>query len=120
MAAAFVHLHTHSNFSFHDGACPLPALVTRAAELQMPSLALTDHQGLSGAIRFYRACRDAGIAPILGCEVVIEAAGMSGEEADLPPEARLTIPPSVGFGRAAGAGFHLTLLARDFEGYRNL
>lgn len=120
MSAAFVHLHTHSNFSFHDGACPLPALVARAAELEMPALALTDHQGLSGAIRFYRACRDAGIAPIIGCEVVVTAAGMSGEEADLPPEARLAIPPSVGFGRAAGTGFHLTLLVRDFEGYRNL
>ena len=120
MSAGFVHLHTHSNFSFHDGACPLGGLVARAAELDMPAIALTDHQGLSGAVRFYRACRDARIAPIIGCEVVVEAAGVLGDEADLPPEARLEIPASVGFGRAAAAGFHLTLIARDFEGYRNL
>lgn len=120
MSTAFVHLHTHSNFSFHDGACPLPALVERAAELEMPALALTDHQGLSGAIRFYRACRDAGIAPIIGCEIVVEAAGVLGEEADLPPESRLVLPARVGFGRASAFGFHLTVLARDFAGYRNL
>ncbi|TLM81524.1 MAG: PHP domain-containing protein, partial [Actinobacteria bacterium] len=120
MSAGFVHLHTHSNFSFMDGACPLSALVARAAELGMPALALTDHQGLSGAVRFYKACKDAGIAPIIGAEVVVEAAGVLGEEADLPPEARLALPASVGFGRAAGTGFHLTLLARDFDGYRNL
>jgi len=116
----FVHLHTHSNFSFHDGACPLDALVARAAELEMGALALTDHQGLSGAVRFYKACTAAGIAPIIGCEVVVQTAGIGGEEADLPPEARLVVPPAAGFGRAAGTGFHLTLLARDFEGYRNL
>ena len=81
MSAGFVHLHTHSNFSFMDGACPLPALVARAAELGMPALALTDHQGLSGAVRFYKACKDAGIAPIVGAEVVVEAAGVLGEEA---------------------------------------
>jgi error-prone DNA polymerase len=115
-----VHLHTHSNFSFMDGACPLPALVARAAELGMPALALTDHQGLSGAIRFYQACKAAGIAPIIGCEVVVETAGLIGVESDLPPEGRLALPASVGFGRASGSGFHLTLLARDFEGYRNL
>ncbi len=115
-----MHLHTHSHFSFMDGAAPLDGLVARAAELDMPALALTDHQGLSGVIRFYSACRAAGIAPIIGCEVVVEAAGITGEEADLPPEARLDMPARVGFGRASAPGFHLTLLARDFEGYRNL
>jgi len=120
MSSGFVHLHTHSNFSFMDGACPLEALVARAAELEMPALALTDHQGLSGAIRFYKACQKAGIVPIVGCEIAIESAGLLGEEADLPPEARLELPASIGFGRASAASFHLTLLARDFEGYRNL
>jgi DNA polymerase-3 subunit alpha len=103
-----------------DGACPLEAMVARAAELEMPALALTDHQGLSGAIRFYKACQKAGIAPIIGCEVVVETAGVVGEDADLPPEARLELPQSTGFGRASGTGFHLTVLARDLEGYRNL
>ncbi|HET6351170.1 MAG TPA: DNA polymerase III subunit alpha [Coriobacteriia bacterium] len=117
---SFVHLHTHSNFSFMDGACPLETLVARAAELDMPALALTDHQGLSGAIRFYQACKKAGIAPIIGAEIVVESAGVLGEEADLPPEARLLLPARTGFGRASAVGFHLTLLAQSFEGYRNL
>lgn len=120
MPGGFVHLHIHSNFSFMDGAAPLDAMVARAAELGMPALALTDHQGLSGSVRFYKACRAVGIVPIVGCEVVVEAAGLLGEEADLPPEARLSLPARVGFGRASAVGFHLTLLARDFEGYRNL
>ncbi|NTU70314.1 MAG: DNA polymerase III subunit alpha [Coriobacteriia bacterium] len=110
----------HSHFSFMDGAASLDGLVGRACELEMPALALTDHQGLSGAIRFYRRCRDAGIAPIIGCEVVVETAGVLGVEDDLPPEKRLVLPASVGFGRAAGVGYHLTLLCQDFSGYRNL
>ncbi len=120
MSGGFVHLHVHSGFSFMDGVASIDALVARAVELEMPALALTDHQGLSGAIRFYRACKDAGIVPIVGCEVVVETAGVLGEEADLPPEARLELPAPVGFGRAAGTGYHLTLLVRDFGGYRNL
>jgi len=120
MSGGFVHLHVHSQFSFMDGAAPLPALVTRAAELEMPALALTDHQGLSGAIRFYKACQAAGIRPIIGCEIVVETAGILGSEADLPPERRLLLPASAGFGRASAAGHHLTLLCRDFAGYRNL
>jgi len=118
--AGFVHLHAHSRFSFMDGAADLDALIERAAALGMPALALTDHQGLSGAIRFYKKATAAGIKPIIGAEVVVEAAGISGEEADLPPHARLALPAPVGFGRAAGAGFHLTLLAKDITGYRNL
>ena len=120
VSGAFVHLHVHSPFSFMDGAAPLAGLVERAAQLDMPALALTDHQGLSGAIRFYKMCTAAGIRPIIGCEVVVETAGILGEEADLPPEKRLVLPARVGFGRAAGVGYHLTLLARDFDGYRNL
>lgn len=120
MSSGFVHLHTHSNFSFMDGACPLEAMVQRAAHLEMPALALTDHQGLSGAIRFYKACRAVGVAPIVGCEIVVETAGFCADEGELPPDARITMPPSVGYGRASAAGFHLTVLAKDFEGYRNL
>jgi error-prone DNA polymerase len=120
MSSGFVHLHVHSQFSFMDGAASLEGLVERAAELGMPALALTDHQGLSGAIRFYRACVKAGIKPIVGCEVVVQTAGIVGDESDLPPDRRLVLPASVGFGRAAGTGYHLTLLTRDFGGYRNL
>lgn len=119
--ASFVHLHVHSNFSFMDGAADIEGLIERAVSLGMPALALTDHQGLSGAIRFYRAAIAAGIRPIIGAEVVVEAAGTTGGEGDLPPEERLPVPAPVGFGRAAGyGGFHLTLLSRDMAGYRNL
>jgi error-prone DNA polymerase len=118
--AGFVHLHVHSHFSFMDGAASLDALVERAKRLGMESLALTDHQGLSGAIRFYRKARAAGVRPIIGVEIVVETAGTVGCEADLPPAERLTRPHPTGFGRARAAGFHLTLLAKDLTGYRNL
>ena len=104
MSSGFVHLHVHSQFSFMDGAAPLPALVARAAELEMPALALTDHQGLSGAIRFYQACHAAGIRPIVGCEVVVEAAGILGSEADLPPERRLGAAGERGLRARVGIG----------------
>ncbi|MHB1016839.1 MAG: DNA polymerase III subunit alpha [Coriobacteriia bacterium] len=121
--SGFVHLHVHSHFSFMDGAASPGTLLTRAAGYGMDSLALTDHQGLYGALRFYRAALEAGIRPIVGVEIVVEAAGLEGPdtiEGDLPPEARLPLSAPVGFGRAAGAGFHLTLLAKDITGYRNL
>ena len=70
----FVHLHTHTTFSFGDGACRIPELVMRAAELGMPALAVTDHEGLYGAVRFYQACRAAGIKPIVGVELTVEPA----------------------------------------------
>ena len=102
MSSSFVHLHVHSSFSFMDGAASLDALIRRAVELEMPALALTDHQGLSGAIRFYQKAKTAGIRPIIGAEVVVETAGILGDEGDLPPERRLVMPAPVGFGRAAG------------------
>ncbi|MHB8965805.1 MAG: DNA polymerase III subunit alpha [Coriobacteriia bacterium] len=115
-----MHLHVHSRFSFMDGAADIDALITRAVELGMPALALTDHQGLYGAVRFYKKALRAGIRPIVGVEVVVETAGLPGEEGDLPPKERLHLPAPVGFGRAAGRGFHLTLLVKDLTGYRNL
>jgi len=118
--AGFVHLHVHSHFSFMDGAASLDGLIDRAGRLGMPSLALTDHQGLYGAIRFYRKAWKAGVKPIVGAEVVVEAAGVQGDESDLPPHGRLTKPRPVGFGRAGASGFHLTLLCKDMTGYRNL
>ena len=71
---SFVHLHTHSTFSFGDGACRIPELAERAAELGMPALAVTDHEGLYGAVRFYQACKAAGVKPIVGVELTVEAA----------------------------------------------
>ncbi|MCX8007405.1 MAG: DNA polymerase III subunit alpha [Coriobacteriia bacterium] len=118
--AGFVHLHVHSHFSFMDGAAAIDDLVGRAAQYGMPALAVTDHQGLYGAVRFYKAAKHAGIRPIVGAEIVVEPAGLLGEEGGQPPKRRLPIPPSAGFGRASAQGFHLTLLVKDRQGYANL
>ena len=71
---SFVHLHLHTTFSFGDGACRINEVVMRAAELGMPALAVTDHEGLYGAVRFYQACKAAGIKPIVGVELTVEPA----------------------------------------------
>jgi error-prone DNA polymerase len=118
--SGFAHLHTHSGFSFMDGVPSPRDLVTRAADLGMEAIALTDHQGLYGAVRFYKEAIKAGVRPIVGCEVCMEPAGAEADAADLPPEERLPAPPPVGSARARGEGYHLTLLARDMEGYRDL
>ena len=69
MPDPFVHLHVASGFSLQYGACHPRALVERAAELEMDALALTDRNGMYGAIRFAKACRSAGIRPILGVDL---------------------------------------------------
>ncbi|HEX9092446.1 MAG TPA: DNA polymerase III subunit alpha, partial [Coriobacteriia bacterium] len=120
MPATFVHLHAHSDFSFMDGAAYLDGLVERARCFGMPAVALTDHQGLYGAIRFYRKALAAGVKPVLGVEVVVETCGIDGVEGDQPPDRRVAPPPPAGLGRAAASGFHLTLLVKDIAGYRNL
>ena len=65
----FVHLHCHSEYSLLDGASRLKDLAARAAELKMPALALTDHGSMYGAVDFYKACKDVGVKPIIGCEI---------------------------------------------------
>ncbi len=72
MSSSFVHLHVASGFSMRYGASTPQALVQRAAELDQPALALTDRDGLYGAVRFVQACTDAGIAPILGVDLAVE------------------------------------------------
>ncbi len=69
--ADFVHLHLHSEYSLLDSACRLDRLVDKARELKFPAIALTDHGVLYGAIDFYRAVREAGMKPIIGCEVYV-------------------------------------------------
>nr|MDQ4030441.1 DNA polymerase III subunit alpha [Actinomycetota bacterium] len=97
-AAQFVHLHVHSEYSILDGACRVPALAARAAELEMPAVALTDHGSLGGAIELVRETRKHGVKPLLGCEVYVT-------------DDR----------RAQQKGYaHLTLLAETNEGYGNL
>jgi len=99
----FVHLHNHTEYSLLDGASRIPALVARAAELEMPALAMTDHGVMYGAIHFYKACKDAGIKPIIGCEVYV------APRSRLLREGRVDRDPN-----------HLTLLAANHEGYLNL
>jgi DNA polymerase-3 subunit alpha len=96
--APFVHLHVHSEYSILDGACRIPALVEKAARLEMPAVALTDHGSLAGAVELHREARKAGVKPVVGCEVYVA-------------DDR----------RAQKKGYaHLTLLAESNEGYANL
>ncbi len=100
----FVHLHVHTQYSLLDGACLIPKLTKLAAEYKMPALAMTDHGNMFGAIEFYSSCIKAGIKPIIGCEVYVA------------PDSRLEkiIKPN------RENAFHLTLLAKDETGYKNL
>jgi DNA polymerase III subunit alpha len=103
--ADFVHLHLHTEYSLLDGACRLDRLMEKARELQFPALAVTDHGVLYGAVDFYKAAREHGIKPIIGCEVYVA------------PGSRLDKKSTSG-GR--DVYHHLGLLARDETGYKNL
>src|SRR3989441_2828738 len=100
----FVHLHCHSHYSLLDGASRISELVARAKEQGMNALALTDHGNLYGAIEFYQECRSAGLNPILGYEAYVASGKCTDREAR----------------RRGDAGFHLTLLAQNRTGFRNL
>jgi len=102
---SFVHLHTHSEYSLLDGANRLKDLVRKACEFEMPALALTDHGCMYGAWTFQKLARKAGIKPIIGMEAYV-APGDRRERARS--------------GQGGKAHYHLVLLARDAEGYRNL
>ncbi len=102
---SFVHLHLHTQYSLLDGAIKLEALFERAAELSMPAVAMTDHGNLFGAIEFYTRGKAAGVKPILGCELY------------LAPGSRFEKAPAKGTYEGA---FHLTALATNEAGYRNL
>jgi len=86
----FIHLHVHSQYSFLDGASSLDKLLDKAVSLDMPALALTDHNRLTGAVRLYEKAKALGIKPIIGAEIDLEG------------------------------GYHLTLLCKNTEGYSNL
>src|SRR6187401_867965 len=69
--ADFVHLHLHTEYSLLDGACRLDKLAEKAHELKFSALAMTDHGAMHGAVDFYKAVREKGIKPIIGCEVYV-------------------------------------------------
>ena len=68
---AFAHLHVHTEYSLLDGLSGIPELVQRAKEMGMSALGMTDHGALYGAVGFYSACVEAGIKPVIGCELYV-------------------------------------------------
>lgn len=101
---SFTHLHVHTEYSLLDGSSKIKELVARAKELGMDSLAITDHGVMYGVIDFYKAAREVGIKPILGCEIYVA------------PGSRFDKDPSKGANRY----YHLVLLAENDLGYHNL
>jgi DNA polymerase-3 subunit alpha len=99
----FVHLHTHTEYSLLDGAARIKELVAEAARLGQPAVSITDHGVLYGAVEFVAAAKEAGVKPIIGCEVYMAPRSRHDKE-----------------GRADRDPNHLILLARDNTGYRNL
>ena len=103
-SAPFVHLHCHTEYSLLDGAIRTKDLARKAVEFGMPAVAMTDHGNLYGAVEFYQAAEKAGVKPLVGCEAYIAPGSMTDRNAT----------------SAKDTAFHLTLLAADNEGYRNL
>ena len=98
----FVHLHNHSEYSMLDGACRIPDMVDWAVENSVPAVALTDHGNMFGAWELYNKATEAGINPVIGCEVYVAQGSRKTRE------------------REPGGPYHLTLLAEDATGYQNL
>lgn len=99
----FTHLHVHTEYSLLDGACRIEQLVLRAKELNMQSLAITDHGNMYGAVDFYKACKRHGIKPIIGCEVYVAPRTRFDKEKVLDKDYN-----------------HLILLCENEIGYKNL
>jgi len=99
----FVHLHVHTQYSLLDGMIFIDRLMKRAQEFRMPAVAITDHGQMHGIVDFYRRASRAGIKPILGCELYVAPGDMREKG-----------------GKIGDAATHLTLLARNLEGYKNL
>jgi DNA polymerase-3 subunit alpha len=100
----FVHLHCHTHYSLLDGASRVPELVEHVRALGMNACAITDHGNLFGAVEFYLACRSAGLNPVIGYEAYVAPGRRTEREAK----------------KRGDAGFHLTLLARNAAGFKNL
>lgn len=100
---SFVHLHTHTEYSFLDGFCRIEPLIAKAKELGMSALAITDHGDMCGVIDFYKEAKAQGIKPLIGCEVYVAAKDMTEKSHD-----------------AGNSTHHLVLIAKNMTGYRNL
>lgn len=99
----FTHLHVHTEYSLLDGISKISKLVKKAKELGMDSIGLTDHGVMYGAIEFYKACKAEGMKPIIGVEMYVAKRSHKDKEGKLDAEP-----------------YHLTLLAKNLEGYKNL
>ena len=99
----FIHLHVHSHYSLLDGLAKIDDLIDRAVELEMPALALTDHGVMYGAIEFYQKAKKVGLKPIIGLEAYVAPRGREKKEA-----------------KVDDLRYHITLLAKNLEGYENL
>ena len=101
---AFTHLHVHTEYSLLDGSCKVNELVKRAKELNMDSIAITDHGVMYGAVDFYKAAKSNGIKPIIGCEIYVAPGSRFDKE----------------HGALEDRYYHLVLLAENDKGYYNL
>ena len=108
MADAFAHLHVHTEYSMLDGASRVDGLMRRAAELGMPAMAITDHGVMFGAIDFFKAGKRHGVKPIIGSEIY------------MAPESRFSKGNRGQGGVKQDPYFHLTVMAENDRGYRNL
>ena len=103
MSSDFVHLHVHTEFSLLDGQSQIKDLVSRAAELEMPAVGITDHGVMFGVIDFYRAAKNAGLKPVIGMEAYLAPRKLTDKDAKLDKRP-----------------YHMLLLAKNQEGYQNL
>lgn len=103
MCKSFCHLHNHTEYSLLDGATRIGPMVDKAKEFGMDALAISDHGVMFGAMEFYYACKKKGIKPIVGMEAYVAPGGIHSRS---PRETK--------------DSFHLLLLAKNFEGYKNL
>jgi len=103
MSAGFTHLHVHTQYSLLDGAIRLPDLLAKCKELDMDSVAITDHGAMYGALEFFLKAKAKGIKPIVGCEFYIAPGHRTEKNPNAPTKA-----------------YHLVLLAMDYTGYKNL
>ena len=100
---SFVHLHVHSEYSLLDGACRINGMMDRVKELGQTAIALTDHGVMYGCIDFYKEAKNAGIKPIIGCEVYVARRGMEDRIHGIDNDP-----------------YHLVLLCENNKGYENL
>jgi DNA polymerase-3 subunit alpha len=100
---SFVHIHNHTEYSLLDGANRIPDMVAHAKEMGMDALAISDHGVMFGVMEFYMECQKAGVKPLLGMEAYVAPNGLHKRT-----------------GREENETYHLLLLAKDLEGYRNL